>query len=53
MKLVKSFVEIARAAKEHGGRVHFEWPRYCTRWLRQEMVDVLQEFDFYEACFDG
>ena len=44
---------IARVVIEGGGHFSFEWPRFCSGWLRCELLEFIVEFDLSSAVFDG
>ena len=39
--LIKNFCKLARAVARQGGRVTFEWPRYCVGWSDQELQKLI------------
>jgi hypothetical protein len=53
LALVANFVRLAREVRKHGGHVSFEWPRYATGWMRSEIINLISEFNMFEATFDG
>ena len=43
--MLRRFVRLARAVARSGGRVTFEWPRYCSGWSLKELVLVRDQLD--------
>ena len=53
LALLANFITVAREVRKHGGHVSFEWPRYATGWMRSEIINMISEFNMFEATFDG
>jgi hypothetical protein len=51
--MLKHCFIIARIVIANGGHFSFEWPRYCSGWLRPELLGFMIEFDLLTASFDG
>jgi len=39
--LIKKFCNLARVVARRGGRVSFEWPRFCMGWSDQELQKLI------------
>ena len=52
-KLVKKFCKLARAVARRGGRVTFEWPRFCAGWSLQEIQKLIRDLNMMIVDFDG
>ena len=51
--LIKNFCKLARAVARQGGRVTFEWPRYCVGWSDQELQKLIRDLNMMVVDFDG
>ena len=43
VKMLRHFIEVAEAALAAGGHVSFEWPRHCSGWLREELMEFIHK----------
>ena len=41
--LIRKFCKLARAVARRGGRVTFEWPRFCVGWSYQELQKLIRD----------
>ena len=53
LELVSRFRFLAEKVIEYGGRVSFEWPRYCAGWLQKELISMICDLNMVEVSFDG
>ena len=53
LELVSRFRFLAEKVIEYGGRVSFEWPRYCAGWLQKELISMICDLGMVEVSFDG
>eukprot|EP00435_Cladocopium_sp_Y103_P008030 s2775_g2.t1 len=52
-KLSTRFARLAREVARRGGRVLFEWPRYCSGWSLKELMALVRDLDMQIVDFDG
>ena len=43
--LIRKFCKLARAVARRGGRVTFEWPRFCVGWSDQEIHKLIRDLN--------
>ena len=53
LKLFATFVELATLARDGGGEVTFEWPRYSIGWAQEPISRFISNFDLHEGLCDG
>ena len=53
MKLLSNFITVARAVRQGGGDVSFEWPKGSLGWTQPQTRALIEEFDLAEAICDG
>ena len=51
--LIKKFCNLARVVARRGGRVSFEWPRFCMGCSDQELQKLIRDLDMVVVDFDG
>ena len=51
--MLRKFCQLSRAVARHGGRVTFEWPRYCAGWALKELQALVKELGLVIVDFDG
>ena len=52
-RMMKRFCKIAREVARRGGRVTFEWPRYCSGWCMKELTALIRDLGMQLIDFDG
>lgn len=54
LRLVATFVALAKIVQSNGGKVSFEWPRYAKGWkekqVQQMLVDLKLECTLIDGC---
>ena len=50
---IRKICKLARAVTRRGGRVSFEWPRFCMCWSDQELQKLIWDLDMVVVDFDG
>jgi len=53
VRMLRDFIELAELALSRGGHISFEWPRYCSGWLRRELQTFITRNDLLVADVDG
>ena len=53
LRLLRHFIEIAEVVLENGGHISFEWPRHCSGWQQQELLDFIFRHNLYSVSVDG
>ena len=53
LKLLDRFCELARCVVEHGGDVHFEWPRHALGWKQAALCQLIRDIGMTVVNFDG
>ena len=53
LKLLDRFCELAKCVVEHGGDVHFEWPRHALGWKQAALCQLIRDIGMTVVNFDG
>ena len=53
LKLLDRFCALARCVVEHGGDVHFEWPRHALGWKQAALCQLIRDIGMTVMNFDG
>ena len=53
IKLLENFISIADLCLGLGGRVTFEWPRYCAGFLLPQLIEFIGRWNLHSALVDG
>ena len=51
--MLDRFRELARCVVEHGGDVHFEWPRHALGWKQAALRQLIRDIGMTVVNFDG
>ena len=51
--MIKKFHRLAKVVIRNGGRVNFEWPRFCVGWATNEIKRMIKELEMMLIDFDG
>ena len=46
-------MQVAKAVRQGGGTISFEWPRYCLGWAQQPVLDFIATFNMSSVLVDG
>ena len=52
-QVFRNFRRVAEAARAHGGRIAFEWPRHATGWKLPEVQQLITDLNLYVCDCDG
>ena len=52
-KMLRRFCRLAKAVSKSGGRVTFEWPRFCSGWSLKELRALIRDVNMHLVDFDG
>ena len=51
--MLRNFIKLADICLANGGQISFEWPRYCTGWLRKELLEFIHKYNLHSVFVDG
>eukprot|EP00972_Heterocapsa_arctica_P014427 2123113-Heterocapsa_arctica.AAC.1 len=51
--LIANLRVLARAVRDNGGTISFEWPRQCSLWREPVVQSFVEEFQIQKVDFDG